>query len=207
MISYFIVGLAIPTVFNTNIWRSLDGAFSSIANIATIVIANAVFFLGTSKITGNRLLIFSNVTFANILLAVGCSLFFFILLDCLFDPFFDKLFPQSSFDYEVMLASLRRQPISSFIRVCLIAPVAEEFIIRGYVLNGLNNKYGFRMALLISTVLFAMLHFNFVQTISALICGLVIGLLYIKTDSLFCCVLTHITYNTISYFVYISAST
>lgn len=59
---------------------------------------------------------------------------------------------------------------------------------------------GIILALLVSAILFALLHFNMIQTLSALICGLVLGILYIFTGSLFICILAHALYNAISYF-------
>lgn len=70
---------------------------------------------------------------------------------------------------------------------------------RGVVLGGLKNSYGTVTALLISAMLFACLHFNMVQTLSAFVCGIVLGLLYIKTSSIFCCMIAHGGYNLISY--------
>lgn len=69
---------------------------------------------------------------------------------------------------------------------------------RGFLLGGLAADYGEGAALVISAVLFALLHFNMVQTLSALVCGMVLGLLYLRTESLFCCVITHMGYNLIS---------
>ncbi|MBU5312817.1 CPBP family intramembrane metalloprotease [Tissierella carlieri] len=74
--------------------------------------------------------------------------------------------------------------MTSFLRVCLI-PTVEEILIRGYVLGELSNKYGIILALLVSSILFALLHFNMVQTLSALICGLILGILYIYTGSIY----------------------
>ena len=70
---------------------------------------------------------------------------------------------------------------------------------RGFLLNGLAINYGKLIALFVSSMLFALLHFNMVQTLSAFICGIVLGLLYLYTDSIFCCILTHVGYNLISY--------
>ena len=70
---------------------------------------------------------------------------------------------------------------------------------RGFLLSGLALKYGKVIALFVSSMLFAVLHFNMVQTLSALICGIVLGLLYLHTGSIFCCILTHVGYNLISY--------
>ncbi|MCH5285800.1 MAG: CPBP family intramembrane metalloprotease [Christensenellaceae bacterium] len=75
----------------------------------------------------------------------------------------------------------------------------EEILMRGYLLQGLSVRYGHLIALLVSSLLFALLHFNMVQMLSAFVCGIALGLLYLRTGSLFCCILTHAGYNLISY--------
>ncbi len=44
---------------------------------------------------------------------------------------------------------------------CIPAPVIEEVLMRGFLLEGLSVNYGKMMALIISSMLFALLHFNF----------------------------------------------
>ena len=90
-------------------------------------------------------------------------------------------------------------PVPAFIHVCLLAPVTEEILMRGFALNGLKRTYGSGTALLVSSLLFALLHFNMVQTLSAFICGLILGILYLRTGSLLCCMLAHGGYNLISF--------
>ena len=109
------------------------------------------------------------------------------------------MFPQSEQDYQEMIQSLIKSPMTSLIQVCILAPIIEEILMRGVVLGGLRNSYGTVTALLISAMLFACLHFNMVQTLSAFVCGIVLGLLYIKTSSIFCCMIAHGGYNLISY--------
>lgn len=106
-------------------------------------------------------------------------------------------------DYQEMIQSLIKSPMTSLIQVCVLAPIVEEILMRGVVLGGLKKSYGCVTALLISAILFAFLHFNMVQTLSAFICGIVLGLLYIKKDSIFCCMLAHCGYNLTSYIVMI----
>ena len=72
---------------------------------------------------------------------------------------------------------------------------------RGFLLDGLRDGYGPTAALLISAVVFALLHFNAVQTLSALVCGIALGVLYLHTESILCCILAHSGYNVVSYFV------
>ena len=80
-----------------------------------------------------------------------------------------------------------------------IAPILEEVLMRGFLLDGLSTNYGKIIALLISAALFSILHFNIAQIVPSFICGIILGLLYFYTDSIFSCILAHIGYNSISY--------
>lgn len=135
----------------------------------------------------------------NILISIACSTLLFVLLDKNLDPLLDKSFISSAGKYNKNIEELFQYPVIMFIRVCLVAPIAEENLIRGFILDSLMNSYTTIISLVVSTILFAILHFNFVQTLSAMICGFILGLIYIKTDFLFCCILTHSLYNIISY--------
>lgn len=143
--------------------------------------------------------VFSGVTPTGLLLAAACSVLFFLVLDCCLDPLLARAFPRSEAAYQEALEHLARSPAASLLRVCLLAPVVEELLMRGLVLDGLRGSCGVPGALLLSSLLFAILHFNMVQTLSAFVCGLILGTLYLKTGSVFCCILAHCGYNLISY--------
>lgn len=195
--AYFILLLFI-TALDMFLFRKFPDYIEALLNILTALICNGLFYYALRWQTGFRIYLFRNITMKGILLAIGCSILFFLLLDNFFDPIFESFFPTSEADYQDMLLSLRQTPISSFLRICLIAPITEEILMRGYILGGLFSKYGAVIALLVSALLFAYLHFNMVQTISALFCGIILGLIYLKTGSVFCCILSHFLYNTIS---------
>lgn len=197
---YLIVCGIIPTALDMIIWRVLNKEISAWLNLLTMIALNSIFLRTLIMRYQLKVSIFSNISLKGVLLACACSVLFFILLDKIIDPFIDSIFVTSAEEYRRTIELLRQFPIVSFIRVCLLAPVVEEILIRGCILDSLQNKYGLIFALVISTLLFAILHFNFVQTISAVICGLILGLLYINTGSLFICILAHSLYNTISYF-------
>lgn len=197
--TYFLI-LLISTAIDIVVWRKLTTECSNWLNIITMITLNIVFFRTLANRRGFEISIFRNVSFNGIILAVGCAVLFYFLLDKFLDPIFESIFPKSEVNFQEQLDSLRAAPMTSFLRVCLIAPIVEEILIRGYILGGLSNKYGIILALLISSILFALLHFNMVQTLSALICGLILGILYIYTGSIFTCILAHALYNTISYF-------
>lgn len=64
---------------------------------------------------------------------------------------------------------------------CVVAPIAEEFIFRGIILQSFCTKWGIRAGLLSSSLLFGCLHLNFIGT---LLVGIILGMFYIKTRSL-----------------------
>ena len=84
------------------------------------------------------------------------------------------------------------------VTICLLAPLLEEFFVRGVVLNRLLTWMNPRVALLISAVIFGAIHQNLFQFINATILGLLIGYAYIKTKNLTIPILAHMTINTTS---------
>lgn len=196
---YFLL-LLFTTFIDIVLWRKITVDISFWLNLATMIFFNALFFLILVKKTDFTIHLFSNITVKGVIIAIGCAVCFYIILDKCLDPIFESLFPLSELEYQETILTLKQSPITSFLRVCLLAPLIEEILMRGYILGGIQKTHGVVIALVISSVLFAALHFNMVQTISALICGVLLGILYIKTGSLFCCILTHCLYNAISYF-------
>ena len=65
---------------------------------------------------------------------------------------------------------------------CVFAPMIEETLARGLG-EGVSVNYGKMTALIVSASLFALLRFDMLQTLSALIRGIVLGMLYFHTGS------------------------
>lgn len=63
---------------------------------------------------------------------------------------------------------------SMFLYASILAPIAEEFLFRGYVLRFLR-PYGKRFAIFGSAVLFGLFHGNLLQTPYAILMGLILG--------------------------------
>lgn len=185
------------TALDIAVWRKLFPGYSEWIHI--IVMALCAFGFICVLRSRYEINMLSNVTCKGILLALGCSVLFFLLLDKCLDPVFEGVFPQSEQDYQKTIQDLIKSPVTALLHVCVIAPVIEEVLMRGFVLGGLKNTYGVTRALLISALFFALLHFNMVQTLSAFVCGIILGLLYIKTNSILCCIIAHCGYNAISY--------
>lgn len=187
------------TFLDIYVWRKLTPYYEKYLNLISIVLCSLYFLVLIIRNQHVEIDFFGNISSYKILLAAGCAVLFYFLLDKCLDPTFEDFFPMSEEDYQKELYTLAKTPFISLIQICILAPFMEEFLMRGFLLDGLMQKYGKGIALFVSAFLFALLHFNMVQTLSAFICGIILGLLYICTNSLFCCIMAHSGYNFISY--------
>lgn len=92
------------------------------------------------------------------------------------------------------LESLNQSTISMIMYSCIMAPIFEEFIYRGAVLRSLE-KYGRWFAILVSSILFGLMHGNFYQVFMATGVGIILG--YLATEySIKLTIILHICNNT-----------
>lgn len=95
--------------------------------------------------------------------------------------------------------SFPEEPAAAFLfllNITLIAPLSEEIVFRGVILNILR-RFGDCFALLISSLLFAFVHMNLIQMPNAFIMGLVIGYFTLCTGSLWTGVCIHVLNNSL----------
>ena len=78
---------------------------------------------------------------------------------------------------------------------CLVIPILEELLMRGILTGQLCLWYGPVPAVVISSICFGILHNNIVQFIYAMVIGIGLGLMYIKTRRLSLSILTHCLIN------------
>ena len=80
----------------------------------------------------------------------------------------------------------------------VLVPIVEELIYRGLVFRRMRDLISFVPAMVLSAVLFALVHGNLVQGLYAFGVGLLMALVYEFSGSLFASILLHITANTCS---------
>lgn len=79
---------------------------------------------------------------------------------------------------------------------CLIAPIAEEILYRGILFRSLANRLGVLAGALVSSVIFASLHFYGIYGfISVVLFGFISSLIYRATGSLMNAIFLHICFN------------
>lgn len=80
------------------------------------------------------------------------------------------------------------------ISLSIIPPLVEEFAYRGVVLGSLR-QYGDGFAILVSSVLFGLMHANFLQTPGTFIVGLILGFLTVRLNSILPAMIIHFLNN------------
>lgn len=88
--------------------------------------------------------------------------------------------------------------------VTIIGPVAEELFFRGFAYPVFRKKIGVRNAILLVSVVFAMLHMNIVSFFPILALGILLAYLYEKTGSMIPSITVHVIHNSaVIFFVYL----
>ena len=77
-----------------------------------------------------------------------------------------------------------------FVRLAVLAPLIEEFLMRGCMLRILK-PYGNWFAIIITSVMFGLLHNNIGQGIGAVAIGILFGIIAIKSESIYPTIVLH----------------
>lgn len=100
--------------------------------------------------------------------------------------------PDFSFAKDDMLGS-----ILMVVYVCILAPLTEEIIFRGFILKA-NQKHGDLYAIILSSILFSLFHMNLQQFIFPFVMGLLLGFITVKTRSIIPAIVCHMFNNSFS---------
>lgn len=93
------------------------------------------------------------------------------------------------------LEEMMQYPVLAFFTIAIMAPVLEEILFRGIILDGYLKNYNPAKSIVISALLFALIHGNIAQGIGAFVMGIVVGVLYWRTQSLLLCIGLHFVNN------------
>ncbi|BBA17505.1 CAAX amino terminal protease [Blattabacterium cuenoti STAT] len=104
-------------------------------------------------------------------------------------------------EIEEFLKEEIKNPIPFFSTTILLAPICEEVLFRGIILNGMlkNNIHPIK-AILFSSFLFGLTHMNPWQLVGGIIIGSFIGFIYFITSSIIDCILLHVFNNAFAIF-------
>lgn len=84
--------------------------------------------------------------------------------------------------------------VENFIVLCILAPILEELVCRGLIMNMLK-RYGTTVMLICSSLAFALMHQSAETMIAIFFLGMVLGLIRIVSDSIFASMIAHSASN------------
>ncbi len=109
----------------------------------------------------------------------------------------ERLMPESEALKQIFYM-IRQRPVNAALSVCIAAPILEELVCRGFIMRGLLQHYRPWLAIVISAFLFAAIHGNLAQGVTAFLLGLLLGWVYYRTGSLLLSMMIHFIVNTSS---------
>jgi len=115
---------------------------------------------------------------------------------------FVEIFNYAEFSSEFLWGNDKLAPyqlVLSFITTAIVPAICEEFLFRGAILSALK-PYGKAPAIVISGVLFGLMHQNIEQLLYTTIAGLVLAWVVYETGSIWVSVLIHFFNNFVSVF-------
>lgn len=93
-----------------------------------------------------------------------------------------------------------------YIRLTIIGPIIEEIFFRGIFVLKLKDNSNTIVALILSTFIFAIFHSPGDGQLRAFITGLLFGVIALKTNSIFCSIIGHILFNSLTTIIAIISS-
>lgn len=109
------------------------------------------------------------------------------------DPI-SSFFPMPD-NFKQMFSSIGENFWDTVISVAVLAPLMEEFVLRGTIERGMLTRYSAAGAILWSSFVFAAIHMNLWQAIPAFALGCVFGWVYYRSHSIWAVIFMHFVNN------------
>lgn len=100
---------------------------------------------------------------------------------------FSQIYEQPVYDSPIKI-------LLGFVSIAIVPALAEEFLFRGTILSNLL-PYGKTTAIVASAFLFSMMHANFAQFLYTFAAGIVLGIVYVETGSIWTSTFIHLFNN------------
>lgn len=100
----------------------------------------------------------------------------------------------SSYTQDIVEA-LNNNYIIIFFLACIVAPLSEEIIFRGFIFKIIRQKYSTSIAIIINSFLFGIIHLSPSAIIPASILGAALSIIRIKTNSVYGSIIIHSLHN------------
>lgn len=87
----------------------------------------------------------------------------------------------------------------AYVTTILFAPILEELLCRGLLFETFNKRWGVKLSIFLSALFFGLIHFDISTAIVATIAGMIFGVLYVRTSSIFASIIVHAINNAMAF--------
>ena len=208
IISAFSVGGIIIEIFSSSS-NQIDKIYLYLSFILSqgFIILPPICYLNFKKKSISKSFRIKQVSFNVIINSIIFSIGIIILFDAL-DRFINQIIPTP--DYIINLGKIM-QPDSTlglvflFLAIVVMAPIGEEIVFRGFLQKFLEEHWkDITKAVLVTSLFFAIIHFNPYWTIQIYLLGVILGFLSWKTKSVVPSIILHSINNGIAFILTIS---
>lgn len=174
--------------------QTATGAFNAVNYLVTISSTLAAYLLYRRRRGGPRGVgRFSMRGMNPVLLVWGILLMFAVSV--VLEPLL-SLLPQ--------VPNVYGRGIWAFLTLAVMAPLFEEVLFRGVLLESMRPRYGVVVAWVLSSVLFGVVHVHPTVVVNAFFMGLVLGFIYLVSGSLWASIILHAVNNAAAYLLLVS---
>jgi len=143
----------------------------------------------------NEVFMFNNVSL-NLWIAIIVFMFGFVILSSELDNLLNYILPMPEFLQDIFSSILaNKYIILSIILAGIIPAFAEEMFFRGVILSGFKDNYSQKKAIIISSLLFGIIHLNPWQFVTAFIIGLISAWICLQIKSILPSIYMHLFNN------------
>jgi membrane protease YdiL (CAAX protease family) len=129
------------------------------------------------------------ISFLQVIFSLSLIMTIFYVLTFISPTWFERLVMQEQLIYSDYLLL-----VLELLFISTIVPIVEELIFRGIILDKWSEKWGITLSIVLSSILFAVVHFQWLL-FSQFIFGMIAAVLYLKTRTLLVPIVAHAINN------------
>ncbi|WP_373598172.1 CPBP family intramembrane glutamic endopeptidase [Paraclostridium bifermentans] len=196
-----IITIICAGIYSTFLGEPIDFMFSekhyfSVESVGQIFSIAALYFIFKSFDKNLfKLCKFNKLSKKEILDVIGLSLGLKLIIGCFSSVIFYSFFSHTGTEALDSIHKSLSMSFGAIISVVIVGPVFEEIVFRGLCVGFLKNKIGMVPTIFTQAILFGIAHGNMEQFITASILGLILGLIFLYTNSIYSSIIFHIIFN------------
>lgn len=201
--TYFLITILLSVIFQWDIIKSLNLNANIQLSIINTISFSLVIYFGYKKTKSKWSEIFP-IKFPDFIITISIGIFSIglVIICSEIDNIFRYFVSVPDFFYE-LTADLfdPKYILSSFLVLCIVAPLSEELMFRGLLLKGFLQNYSKINSIILTALLFSIMHLNPLQFFGTFIFGILAAIILIKTENLFLTIYFHAIFNFLPWFV------